>query len=474
MQGRVSVEDHASGRAAQGYRCNTETVGRSGVKGGYQVHRYVDASGNECAFYDTTLLYPSNALTPGGLPTGTAVLDMTDPSKPVETATLMTPAMQSPHESVSLNQKRGLLAAVMGTPATAPGILDIYDVSQDCRNPVLQSSSPVGILGHEGSFSPDGLTFYASALDGGELTAIDVSNPTVPVPLWTERYVAHGLSVSDDGTRAYLARRGGLVILDTTEIQERVPNPSVPVVSTLAWEPMTTPQITIPVTIDGHPYLIEMDEFASASEGSAIEDIVGAARIIDIADETKPRVISNIRLDVHTRAKREAISGDENFSGRGDFQGYAGHYCSVPQRVDPGVVACTFIESGLRLFDIRDPFNPKEIAYHNEPQGTTWPDDELPTTYAMSGVVFVPERSELWYVDANTGFIAVRVTNDVWPFTDARGGSAQPAPIVAPQPAEELPPTGGYPAAAGGALAVLLGVVGRRRLRRRRPASIFG
>ncbi|MBW3537213.1 MAG: hypothetical protein KY395_05495, partial [Actinobacteria bacterium] len=442
-------------------------VGRAGVKGGYQVHRYVDAAGHECAFYDTTLLYPTNALTPAANPTGTDVLDMTDPSKPVETTTLLTPAMQSPHESVSLNQERGLLAAVLGTPFTAPGVLDIYDVSQDCRAPVLQSSLPVGILGHEGSFSPDGLTYYASALYGGELTAIDVSNPLAPVPLWTERYVAHGLSVSDDGTRVYLARQGGLVILDTTQIQERVLNPTVPVVSELAWEPMTTPQITIPVTIKGHPYLIEMDEFGSKSEGSAIEDIVGAARIIDIADETKPRVISNIRLDVHTRSKREAISGDPNFSGRGDFQGYAGHYCSVPQRIDPGVVACTFIESGLRLFDIRDPLNPVEIAYHNEPLHPTHQDDELPTTYAMSSVAFVPERSELWYSDGNSGFIAVRVTNDVWPF--AEEAAAPPAPVIAPR-GDELPPTGSSSAPAVGALAVLLGLVGARRLRRRSVA----
>lgn len=466
MQGRVSVEDHESGRAAEGYRCNTETVGRAGVKGGYQVHRYVDEAGQECAFYDTTLLFPTNAAFPGGVPTGTDVLDMTDPSKPVETATLMTPAMQSPHESLSLNHRRGLLAAVMGTPVTAPGVLDLYDVSQDCRAPVLLSSTPVAILGHEGSFAPDGLTFYASALDGGELTAIDVSNPMVPLPLWTERYVAHGLSVSEDGNRAYLARRGGLVILDTTEIQERVLNPTVPVVSTLAWEPLTTPQITIPVTINGHPYLIEMDEFASASEGSAIEDIVGAARIIDISDEIKPHVVSNIRLDVHTRANREAISGDPNFSGRGDFQGYAGHYCSVPQRVDPGVVACTFIESGLRLFDIRDPLNPVEIAYHNEPKNPTFPDDTLPTTYAMSGVVFVPERSELWYSDGNSGFIAVRVTNGVWPFSGEEPAAPPPAPIVAPR-GDELPPTGGSPGVAVGALVVLLGVVGARRVRQR-------
>lgn len=460
MQGRVSREDHLSGRAAQGYYCNTETLSRIGTKGGYRVERYVDAAGRECAYYDTTLLYPSNALYPGGAPTGTDVIDMRDPAKPVRTATLMTPAMQSPHESVAINAKRGLLAAAMGTPAFAPGVVDIYDVSQDCRAPVLKSSLPVGILGHEGNFAPDGLTYYVSGLDSGELTAVDVSNPSLPRPLWTQRYVAHGMSIREDGSRAYLATRSGLVILDTTQIQERVANPAVPVVSRLDWYPMSTPQMTIPVTIDGHAYLIEMDEFATSSEGSPIEDLVGAARIIDIANDTKPRVVSNIRLDVHTRSKRASISGDPNFSGRGDFQGYAGHYCAVPQRQDPGIVACTFIESGLRIFDIRDPLNPKEIAYHNEPRAITFPDDELSTTYAMSSVAFVPERSEIWYSDGNTGLIAIRVTNGVWPFP-----TAQPAPVASPSAprGEELPPTGGSINGLGAALAIVAAIAARRR-----------
>ena len=49
---------------------------------------------------------------------GTSFVDMTDPSKPVRTASLVTPAMQSPHESLTLHQGRGLLLADMGYPIT--------------------------------------------------------------------------------------------------------------------------------------------------------------------------------------------------------------------------------------------------------------------------------------------------------------------------------------------------------------------
>src|SRR5215207_5426176 len=113
MQGRVSAEDAASGRAAQGYTCNAELVSNFGESGGYKVERYVDAAGRECAYFDSTLLFPLNAAQPAQLPTGTIVLDMSNPAAPVRT---VTPAMQTPHESVVLNPNRGLLAALMGNP----------------------------------------------------------------------------------------------------------------------------------------------------------------------------------------------------------------------------------------------------------------------------------------------------------------------------------------------------------------------
>ena len=92
----------------------------------------------------------------------------------------------------------------------------------------------------------------------------------------------------------------------------------------------------------------------------------------------------------------------------------------MPWRDDPEVLACTFILSGIRLFDIRDPTNPKEIAYFN---GPAVPRPVAPTggtghgaNYAMSKPVLVPERAEVWYSDGNKGFYSLRVTNGVWPF----------------------------------------------------------
>src|SRR5215213_6440085 len=132
LQGRNAAD--APGRE-DGFRCNTEVVSHVESGGGFKALRYVDKAGHECAFYDTTLLFPTNIARLSETPTGVAVLDMSDPAKPKRTDSLMTPAMQTPHESLELNPKRGLLAAVTGNAIAYPGALDINDVSEDCRHP---------------------------------------------------------------------------------------------------------------------------------------------------------------------------------------------------------------------------------------------------------------------------------------------------------------------------------------------------
>src|SRR3954451_3078449 len=113
IQGRVPQADYDSGRAAQGYTCNTAQVAHQGSSGGFKTLRYTDSQGHTCAFYDSTLLIGrdvvSNLLSGDGQ--GVVVLDMTDPAHPVRTANLTSLAMLSPHESLLVNDRRGLLAA---------------------------------------------------------------------------------------------------------------------------------------------------------------------------------------------------------------------------------------------------------------------------------------------------------------------------------------------------------------------------
>lgn len=472
IQGRFPTSLYTDGSFTKGLFCNATEIGHFGATGGFRVERYVDAAGHECAFYDSTLLFPGNIGQPDG--PGVYVLDMTDPTKPVLTATLTTPAMLSPHESMRVNQKRGLIAAGQGSPGTEPGFVDVYDIAADCRKPVLKSSTPLGILGHESAFSQDGNTFYVTGTAAPTLVALDLTDPALPQPVWvTFGRGFHGMNLSDDGKTLYAADatvgRRGLTILDVSQVQDRASNPTVTEISHITWDSVSIPQNADPFTIDGHPYLLEMDEYnkntlnGDPRYNPAVP--VGAGRIIDIADPSKPVVISELRLAVHNTAARAGESQNDP-GARTAAQGYAGHYCSVPTRVNPTIVACSMIASGLRLFDIRDPRNPIEVGYFNKPSSGG--------AFAMSAPAYVPERNEIWYTDGNSGFYALKVSGPAL----LTGAAAQPVarPVVgpaAPAPAAAGPraiaATG--PRVALIALGSLLTLTALVALRRRRNSA---
>jgi hypothetical protein len=423
IQGRVP-----EGSAAEGLDCNIKQIAHQGTSGGFKVYRYTDARGQECAYYDTALLFPLNAFNPAGPSVGVVVLDMSNPAKPVQTDNLTEIPMMTPHESLNLNPKRGLLAAVTGNPATYPGLVSIYDVHNDCLHPVLQSTAAVARFGHESGFSEDGLTFYATGTAQQSITAIDVTDPQNPHAVWQGNVLSHGMQLSNDGNRAYIADASGgdMAILDTSEVQARKPDPQVREVSRLTWKSASIPQNAIPFTRDGKPYVLEFDEYtASTLNPAGSADDVGAGRIIDISDETKPRVIANLRLQINQPEDHGAAADAGDPGTMNPAQGYAAHYCNIPTRVDPKVVACSFIASGLRVFDISDLTAPKEIAYYVSPPVKRVENGGTDSDFAMSQPVIVPERREVWYTDGESGFYVLRVDERAWPSSKpAEGGAA--------------------------------------------------
>jgi hypothetical protein len=223
-----------------------------------------------------------------------------------------------------------------------------------------------------------------------------------------------------------------------------------------------TPQTTEPFTQNGHPYLMEADEYGSGAK-------VGAARIIDMADEKKPVVISNMRLQVNQEKNQNDPSQNADPGASEQFQGYEAHYCTLPTRVNPTRVACTFIVSGFRVFDIADPKHPQEIAYFN---GKVLPSSNPlhQGAFAMAAPAFSPRADEFWYSDGNLGFYAVKLTAAAKRMATVGVPAAPPrrptttAPPPGPAPGR-LPATG-LPARIPGLALLCLGAVAARRQRR--------
>lgn len=387
LQGEVPAADRASGRSLQPYSCNLQQV--APLLG--------DAAGLQAAYYGTCAYYGSLTA-----PLGVRVVDVRDSRRPTITTTLRTPAMLDPWESLKVHRGRGLLAAVEGT-LNGPAFFDVYDVKTDCTQPRLLASVPMNVLGHEGEWSSDGKTYYATAFAPGVLTAIDVTNPALPLRITSVPLAAtaHGISTDASGNRLYAVepglgngQRDGLLVLDVSQIQSRAVGASVRVVGSTYWVDGAGAQHTIPVRYRGKPYVWFVDESDN-----------GGTRLIDLSDERRPRVVTKIRSQIQLpqHAARAAEEG-------GQF-GYNSHYCNVDRAVDPEILACSQRASGVRVYDVRDPLEPREIAYYNA-GGTEGGDG----SGEMSAQVHLDRaKGELWTTDYGKGLVVTRFTNGVWP-----------------------------------------------------------
>lgn len=360
MQGQVSLADRQSGRSQQGYNCNLELVGQYQGAGSSVVSPSID----KCAYLSTsgTLIDPVQALEPNP---GVNVVDVSDPAHPVWSANLIGPSMLiGTWESLKVNEPRKLLGGVAVGVEIGAGFFDVYDVS-DCAHPVQQNGLagtplelPANITGHEGNWSPDGKTYWATGNGLGVITAIDTSNPQTPNIVYTGLAgfpVNHGVEFSADGNTLYLATcfGGGVQVIDVSDVQSRKPAPQPRVLGSVTWNSASCAQHALPVTSNGKPYLIVSDEFNS--EG---------IHIVDISDPTHPKIVRQIQLEIQLPENFNTRLADVNGSG---LFSYESHYCTVDTPTNPKALACGYFQSGIRVFDISNLLNPKEIAYFNPP-----------------------------------------------------------------------------------------------------------
>jgi hypothetical protein len=472
LQGQVPAYLRAAG--FQGFNCNLQLIGQSkGDGANWQTTEFKDSSGHICGYHGTS--FSTVNRTHLGVP----VIDVTNASNPTPTGYLTTTSMLDPWESLKVNERRQLLAADNGHNGGGGPEVDIYDLSGDCRTPQLLASIAVGtgtdgsnlvtpVIGHEGAWAPDGLTYYGGDLrfrpagataNTGQYYAVDTANPTAPklITTWLTGVAGanvHGMSISDDGNRGYFVSLGGLsgnpladltdptkpatnglLIYDLSQIQARVPNPQPRLISSLLWKDGSVAQHTIPVTIGGKPYVIFIDEAGSGGL-SSLAQATGActagftpfpmARIIDISDETNPAIVSRLMLEIHAAKSCPMVLPD--IVGLATFT-YGSHYCSVDNKRNATTLACGYFNAGIRVFDIRNPLQPKEIAYYN-PAGVTIASPGSNHLRAGGWVAGGPDwcsaqvhldatRGTLWTTCQDNGLLMLKFTNGVWPFAES-------------------------------------------------------
>jgi len=195
------------------------------------------------------------------------------------------------------------------------------------------------------------------------------------------------------------------------------------------------------MTIGGRRYLTVVSYGASpqiygksGGKCAAGLPISGFPRIIDISDEKNPKTVSKLMLEITDPTHCAEVENDPTIAS-----GYSSAYCSADDTRNAKMLACAYSEGGLRVFDIRDVRNPREIAYYkpaawrsNIRKGSyfgifggvfTTPSFEAAKAagrippplndHTADAVLFATfkDQGEIWLVSADGGFQIVRFSD---------------------------------------------------------------
>jgi hypothetical protein len=164
----------------------------------------------------------------------------------------------------------------------------------------------------------------------------------------------------------------------------------------IEWEDGNVSQYPVPVRYRGEDYLVITDELGSGNCDNPKKPQWGYTRIFDIRDEQNPKLVSLIKTEAQDAKNcKDAAAAFGSTSGFGLGQ----HYCNVDRLDDPRVLACGNWDAGLRVYDIRNPWQPKEVAYFDTP------------TANMPGLArILPDKREIWIAVMPSTFFVLKIT----------------------------------------------------------------
>lgn len=471
LQGQIPLASQINGDSALGYRKGLKLVGQNTI---------LDRGANfsmawigDCAYVTTTS--PGQIFGPLASPyadarfnplNGMAVIDASDPTNPQLVQILQSPAMLGPHESLQANEARKIIVATRGG-GTA---FDVYDAS-DCKNPVLAASINIGIgitlpelpiisqllsgipgglnaldiglpfFGHALCLSHDGRTAIATS-SASTNAVINLDNIEQPFLMHLFAPAGHDCGFNPTDDRLYLAQFGfislglglpngpavgqnGMGIYDISAIKNRSIGTSpflfsaappllgfVPWTNVLIGEAPTAGSHTARYfKNNGRTYLYSSDEWPTAGVCPW-----AYGRIIDITDETQPRIVSNIKLEVNELTNCLATELD--------VANYSAHYVGFDNPEEATTLFTTHYTGGLRVWDIRDPLKPREIAYWHPVPNPNTPTVPLSEFFGSSGsrwdavptyVRYRPETGHIWIASYSAGFQILAFTPSAGP-----------------------------------------------------------
>lgn len=359
---------------------------------------------------------------------GTTILEVTDPATPVVVGEI--PGPDDPNVATWQVQVADdlLVHGIQHRPppwggdpsqATDEGI-HIWNVS-DPTSPSFVSAYRFGAGGTHRNLYTGGRYVHATAsfpgMDGYAYAILDIEDPQHPreVGRWfmPEQFTAGGATSERNpslhgpawvvGDRAYLPYGGGgLVLLDISD-------PASPqMVTRLDFGAAFSSRVALHTVVP----LPERGIAVVNSEAIAemTEEPYNYAGIVSISDETELRLISLLPPPVP-----DPSAPYPNFNRRGGR--FGPHNQHHPHREhahllhDDQIVYLTWFNAGLRVYDISDPYLPREIGHF-------LPDDPLerrgllPKTalVTQSEDVLVDSRGYAYLTDKNHGLHVVRFT----------------------------------------------------------------
>lgn len=304
-------------------------------------------------------------------------------------------------------------------PPAAADNYRFYDISgKNAANPKFiaeydPSSNPHEFYLWEDPKNPKRALIFQSTPSGGQghMLVTDISgvrqkkfrelgNMPAVVP---DGYL-HSASISNDGSRAYMAyNSGGFVVADTSEFAKGKKNPEVRLITAPDKRPDWDGPSHSSVKLWGQPYVLNTDEMY----GEALKALSAGgcpfawARMIDIKNPVAPKVVAEYRLEQNRQEWCDSNAPRPSST-------YSAHNLTVT----PSVAFISWHAGGLQAVDVTNPRKPKQLAeYVPEPIPYVTTEDPALSAPPESVAVWsfpVIEDGLIYVVDVRNGLYVLK------------------------------------------------------------------